>query len=72
VIPAELTPILSSNPEITGRAVCFVGTRSSFQIILDKHRAGVSIDEVLDAYPELSPEQVQSVFNWADLNPRDA
>ena len=70
LIPAELRNVLSQNPKVMSGAICFAGTRIPVQILLDNHRAGVSLAEFLDAYPDLTPEQVQAVMDWEDRQAR--
>ncbi len=65
-VPKELEGVLSINPNIMSGVICFVGTRITVQILLDNHRASISLDEFLDAYPDLSKEQVQAVIDWDD------
>jgi uncharacterized protein (DUF433 family) len=65
-IPTELRHVLSIDPEVMSGAICFIGTRIPVQILLDNHRASVPLDEFLDAYPDLTKEQVQAVIDWED------
>jgi uncharacterized protein (DUF433 family) len=51
-------------------AICFTGTRIPVQILLDNHRAGVSLNDFLEAYPDLTREQVQTVLDWEDRQAR--
>ena len=63
-IPDELQDILSIHPEIMGGDICFTGTRIPIWILLDNQRAGISLDDFLDAYPDLRREHVQQVIAW--------
>jgi uncharacterized protein (DUF433 family) len=65
-VPKELEGILSINPNIMGGAICFTGTRIPVKILLDNHRSSISVEEFLDAYPDLTREQVQAVIDWED------
>ena len=69
-IPKELPGVLAQNPRVMSGAVCFAGTRIPVQILLDNLRAGVSIDEFLDAYPDLTREQIHTVIYWEDRQAR--
>ncbi len=71
-IPDELNHILSIDPEIMGGCMCFTGTRIPVDILLDNHRASVPLAEFLDAYPDLSLEQLQAVIDWEDKKAREA
>ena len=66
MIPHELVGVLSQNPNIMSGSICFVGTRIPVKILLDNHREGVSIVEFMDAYPDISSEQIQAVLDWQD------
>jgi uncharacterized protein (DUF433 family) len=70
MIPTELQDILSRHPQVMSGAICFTGTRIPVQILLDNHKAGISIEEFLDAYPDLTREQVQAVIDWEDRQAR--
>ena len=69
-VPEELSSLLSINPNIMSGAICFTGTRIPVQILLDNHRASVALDDFLDAYPDLTREQVQAVIDWEDRQAR--
>jgi uncharacterized protein (DUF433 family) len=69
-IPKELENVLSINPNIMGGAICFTGTRIPVQILLDNHRASVPVEQFLDAYPDLTREQVQAIIDWEDREAR--
>ncbi len=66
MIPDELKGVLSQNPNIMSGSICFVGTRIPVKILLDNHREGVPIVEFMDAYPDISSDQIQAVLDWQD------
>jgi uncharacterized protein (DUF433 family) len=66
MIPRELAGVLTQNPNIMSGSICFAGTRIPVKILLDNHREGVSIVEFMDAYPDVSSEQIQAVLDWQD------
>jgi uncharacterized protein (DUF433 family) len=72
MIPAELTHVLNQDERVMSGAICFVGTRIPVQILLDNHRAGFSIETILENYPDLTREHVQAVLNWEDEQARRA
>lgn len=72
MIPNSLRAILSSDPEVMGGAICFTGTRIPVQTLLDNLRAAIPIEEILDAYPDLTREHVLAVINWEDEEARKA
>ncbi len=53
------------NKEILGGKPCIKGTRISVELILDKMACGYSIDDLLEAYPQLSKEAIQACFDYA-------
>ena len=57
---------MSVDPNVMSGALCFTGTRIPVQVFLDNHLAGIPLVEFLDAYPDLSRDQVQAVMNWED------
>ena len=71
-IPKELQHLLSIDPETMGGAICFAGTRIPVSILLDNHRVGVSMDEFLDEYPDLTRPVIQQVLDWEDRKAREA
>ena len=71
-IPDELQQVLTIDPETMGGAICFVGTRIPVTILLDNLRAGVPLAEIRDAYPDLTPEQIQAVVDFEDAQTRRA
>lgn len=72
MIPQELQHTLSSDPDVMGGAICFTNTRIPVVMLLDNLAAGVSMDEFYDAYPSLTPEQVNPVLRWANDQARRA
>jgi len=71
-IPRELEDILSSDPDIMGGDICFIGTRIPVVTLLDNVAAGVPMEEFYDDYPDLSPHQVESVLWWENSQAKRA
>lgn len=65
-IPRELQSVLTADPETMGGVLCFAGTRIPVTILLDNVRAGVSMAEFRDAYPDLSEDQIRTVLEFED------
>jgi uncharacterized protein (DUF433 family) len=63
-IPAELKSALSQNPQVMSGAICFIGTRSPVEMLLDNLKAGVGMAEFFEGYPDLNSEHVQAVIDW--------
>ena len=54
-----------SNPEILGGKPCVRGTRISVEFILEMAASGASRDDVVRAYPHLTPDDVEEAFRYA-------
>jgi uncharacterized protein (DUF433 family) len=57
--------LITSDPEILGGKPVIAGTRISVQLILEKLRDGWSIQDLLDDYPHLTPEQIIAAIAYA-------
>lgn len=53
------------NPEILVGKPIIKGTRISVELLLDRFADGWSYDDVLEAYPHLTREQVQAALAFA-------
>lgn len=51
--PLPLEPPFTSDPEVMGGRVVFRGTRIPVEVLFENLADGVSLDEILDAYPTL-------------------
>jgi uncharacterized protein (DUF433 family) len=58
-------PRISSDPKIMGGKACIKGTRLPVTIIIDYLAAGDSIEDVLEAYPFLTREDVLAALAYA-------
>ncbi|MBI1331346.1 MAG: DUF433 domain-containing protein [Armatimonadetes bacterium] len=72
MIPEELKGVLSQNPNIMSGSICFVGTRIPVKVLLDNYVEGVPLAEFMDAYPDVTLEQIQAVLRWQDRQTRAA
>ncbi|MBS1729084.1 MAG: DUF433 domain-containing protein [Armatimonadetes bacterium] len=66
MIPEELKGVLSQNPNIMSGSICFVGTRIPVKVLLDNYVEGVPLAEFMDAYPDITSEQIQAVIAYRD------
>lgn len=57
--------IIESNPEILMGKPVITGTRISVELILEKLAAGESIEQLLEAHPNLSREGVLAALDFA-------
>jgi len=63
---------ITSNPEICHGRVCITGTRIMVSVILDNLSEGLTIDEIIEAYPPVTLEDVLAAINYAsDLTRAD-
>lgn len=56
---------ISINPHIRFGKPCITGTRIAVQDVLSWLASGMSFDEILEDFPELTMEQVRAVFGFA-------
>ncbi len=56
---------ISIDPEIHHGEPCIKGTRIPVSIIIGSIADGMSIDEVLKEYPQISREEIQAVLAYA-------
>jgi uncharacterized protein (DUF433 family) len=47
-------PLFTSNPAVMGGRLVFRGTRIPVEVLFDNLADGMSLDEILDAYPRLN------------------
>jgi uncharacterized protein (DUF433 family) len=56
---------IASNPSVMLGKPLVVGTRITVDLILEKLRAGESVDQILSAHPRLSLEAVRAALAFA-------
>ena len=61
----DTSALITSDPEILGGKPVIAGARISVQLILEKLRDGWSIQDLLDDYPHLTPEQIIAAIAYA-------
>ncbi len=57
--------LIVSDPEIMMGKPVIVGTRITVELILDKLAAGETIEQILDAHPNLTKEAVYAAISFA-------
>jgi uncharacterized protein (DUF433 family) len=55
----------TSNPDVMGGRLVFRGTRIPVEILFENLADGLSLDEILDAYPTLSREDAVAAIELA-------
>ena len=61
----ELTEIVSRDPDIVSRALCFTGTRVPAQSLIDHLKAGDSLEDFLEGFPSVSRHQAEGFLEFA-------
>jgi len=56
---------IAYNPEILGGKPHIAGTRLSIEFILELFASGATRDEVLETYPQLTPEAIEEALKYA-------
>ena len=57
--------LITADPEVLGGKPCIKGTRLSVEFILELFASGATRDEILAAYPQLSPESIEEALRFA-------
>ena len=65
LLPDAKNPLIWINPERVSGAPCFYKTRLPIDSLFDNLEDGVSLDEWLDAFPDITREQAQAVLEYA-------
>ncbi len=56
---------ISVDPEICHGKPCFKGTRIMVYLVLEMLEEGAPIQEILEAYPSLTPEHIKAALHYA-------
>ena len=56
---------ITTDPAVCHGRACIRGTRILVSVVLDNLAAGVSLEEILESYPNLSREAVQAAIGYA-------
>jgi uncharacterized protein (DUF433 family) len=59
------TELIEINPAIMLGKPVIRGTRITVELVLRKISEGATRDDLLDAYPHLTPEQIEAVLAYA-------
>lgn len=54
-----------SNPAVLGGKPCIKGTRLSIEFLLELAASGASRDDIVNAYPRLTREDIEAAFQYA-------
>jgi len=56
---------ITSNPNILGGKACIRGMRISVSLIVNLVANGMTVEEIIDEYPDLEPEDIQQALRYA-------
>jgi len=56
---------ITFNPNVMGGRACIRGLRVTVSLVLNLVANGMSVDEIIDAYPYLEPEDIQQALQYA-------
>ncbi len=56
---------ISVDPAVCHGQACISGTRVQVTVILDSLAAGLSVDEITESYPTVSPDAVKATLHYA-------
>ena len=59
------TKLITVDPEIMSGAPVFTGTRVPVESLFTNLEGGVSLDEYLDAFPDVTREQAHALLEFA-------
>jgi uncharacterized protein (DUF433 family) len=61
----ELPHLIEIRPDVMMGKPCLAGTRIPVYFVLEKMGAGETIDQILEAYPQLTREHVNAALQYA-------
>lgn len=61
----KLPPEVELRPDVMMGKPCIKGTRIPVYLLLEKMAAGETADQLLDAYPQLRPEDLRACLHYA-------
>lgn len=61
----EINPYIVADPDICHGKPTFAGTRVMVWQVLEMLEAGQSVDEIIHAFPSLTPQHVQAALAYA-------
>lgn len=56
---------ITVDPDVCHGKACLKGTRIMVSVVLDNLAAGLTVDEILQSYPSLTPEAIQATISYA-------
>ena len=62
---------ITSDPNILGGRACIRGMRISVSLIVNLVANGMTVEEIIDEYPDLEPEDIQQALRYAAWTTED-
>ena len=56
---------ITSDPNILGGKACIRGMRISVSLIVNLVANGMTVEEIIDEYPDLEPEDIRQALRYA-------
>ena len=66
----DLTTVIETRPGVRSGKPCFVGTRIAVYDVLEYLAAGMTTEEIVSDFPELTPDHVRAAIEFAALRER--
>lgn len=61
----EISPRIEIDPAICNGRPVVKGTRIAVRSVLEYLKAGDSVDDIVDSFPELTAEDIRACLEWA-------
>lgn len=66
----DLTTMIETRPGVRSGKPCFIGTRIAVYDVLDYLASGMSLEEIVADFPELTAQHVRAAIEFAALRER--
>lgn len=66
----DLTELIETRPGVRSGKPCFVGTRIAVYDVLDYLASGMTAEEIIEDFPELTVKHVRAAIEFAALRER--
>ena len=66
----DLIGLIDVRPGVRGGKPCFVGTRITVYDVLEYLAGGMTVDEIVNDFPELTSDHVRAALEFAALRER--
>lgn len=68
--PMDLTTVIETRPGVRSGKPCFIGTRIAVYDVLEYLASGMTTEEIVADFPELTSEHVRAAIEFAALRER--